>query len=267
MKTLRLTWYTKSYLQVTLDNPPLNLFDQNMIDDFQQLANELDQNDAVKVVVFESADPDFFISHYDILGATEPNAASTKQGYWPDIALQFERAPYITVGKLRGRARAAGSEVLLAMDVRFGSREKTLISQIEVGCGLIPGAGGLERLPKLIGRARAIEAIVGARDFDADTAAAYGWINRSIPDAELDQFVTDFALRVQSFDKKAIALAKSIINERTQTIAPSDLQSTQEKFFEALSWPQTKERLGELIAQGFQQRDFELNLADHLSTY
>jgi len=264
MKTLRTNWLTPSYLQVTLDNPPLNLFDQNMIDDFQQLANELEANKNVKVVVFESADPDFFISHYDILGAAQGSAETTTNGVWPDIALQFENAPYITVGKLRGRARAAGSEVLLAMDVRFGSREKTIIAQIEVGCGLIPGAGGLERLPKLLGRSRAIEAIVGAMDFDGDTAALYGWINRSIPDAQLDQFVEDFALRIQSFDKKTIALAKSIINERTQPINPADLQATQEKFFEALSWPQTQERLGVLIAQGFQQRDFELDLADNL---
>jgi len=264
MTTLHLTWHTPSYLQVTLNNPPLNLFDQNMINDFQELADQLAENKLVKVVVFDSADSDFFISHYDIIGAAQQGPDNTVNGNWPDTAMQFEKAPYITIGKLRGRARAAGSEVLLALDIRFASREKAVIAQIEVGCGLIPGAGGLERLPKLLGRARALEAIIGAMDFDAETAALYGWVNRSVPDEELDQFVEDFARRVQNFDSKTIALAKEIINERTQPVNPEDLQSTQVKFFDALNWPQTKERLGFLIAEGFQQRDYELDLASNL---
>jgi len=267
MKTLLTKWHTKSYLQVSLDNGPINIFNQAMINDLQQLAGELEQNKDVKVVVFDSANKDFFISHLDILGAANLDltpAPQTGLSMWPDVAVRFERAPFITVGLLRGRARGVGSEFLLALDTRFASREKATLCQIELGTGIVPGGGGLERLPALIGRSRAIEVIAGAQEFDADTAERYGWINRAIADSELDTFVDNFAKRIDSFDKQTIALAKSIINERTGVAAIEDLASTEDKFFTALSWPETQARIGSLIERGLQQYEFELELPKHL---
>ena len=184
---------------------------------------------------------------------------------WPDVALRLERSSFVTVGLVRGRARGVGSEFLLSLDVRFASREKAIFGQLEVGCGLFPGGGGLERLPKLIGRARAIEVITSADDFDADTAERYGWINRSLPDAELDSFVERFASRLAGFDRRAIATAKQIINERTRLPEPADLAATEAKFLEALTLPEVQTRLQELFRRGFQQdSDLERRMGYHL---
>src|SRR5437762_471499 len=195
------------YWRVTFDNPPINLFDPEMMSGLQALVDRLESDDEVKVVVFDSADPDFFIAHYDLVRAAEASTepGPTGQPPWIDLATRLERAPFVTVASIRGRARGMGSEFVLALDIRFASREKAILSQPEIGAGIIPGGGGLERLPLLTGRARALEIAVGAEDFDADTAERYGWINRAVPDAELDQFVERFATRVASFDRQAIA--------------------------------------------------------------
>ncbi len=257
-----------SYWRVTLDNPPINLFDPEMIAGLQALVERLEHHDDVKVVVFDSADPDYFIAHLDLARAGELNLKPGPTGLspWPDVALRLERAPFITVALVRGRARGVGSEFLQAMDIRFASRERAILAQIEVGTGVIPGGGGLDRLPRLIGRARAMEVIMGSEDFDADTAERYGWVNRSIPDAELDEFVERFAMRVASFDRRAIAAAKEIINQRAGLAQPADLAATQKKFFEALKWPETQARVASLIQRGLQQRsDLELRLGHHLA--
>lgn len=264
---LRISRRTPSYWRVGFDNPPLNLFDPEMLDELCLLTAELEENDKVKVVVFESAVPEFFMAHLDVARADQFSREPGPTGLppWPDVALRLERAPFITVGSVRGRARGVGSELLLALDVRFASREKAIFGQLEVGTGLFPGGGGLERLPKLVGRGRAIEIVVGADDFDADTAERYGWINRSIPDGELDAFVDRFALRVDSFDRRAIATAKSIINERTRLPEPADLAATELKFLEALAFPQVQTRIGQLFEQGFQRdSDLELRLGHYL---
>ncbi len=179
--------------------------------------------------------------------------------------LRFELAPLVTVGLVRGRARGVGSEFLQALDIRFASRERAILSQIEVGTGIIPGGGGLDRLPRLIGRARAMEVILGAEDFDADTAERYGWVNRSIPDAELDEFVERFATRVASFDRAAIAAVKDILNQRAGLATPADLISTQKRFLETLTWPGSKARIGSLLERGLQTRgDLESRLGQFL---
>jgi enoyl-CoA hydratase/carnithine racemase len=253
--------------RVTIDNPPLNLFDQEVCDELKVLIDELEKDDEVKVVVFDSADPEYFISHLDVVRAPDMDLSPGPTGLavWPDFAVRIEKAPFITVGLLRGRARGVGSEFLQALDVRFASREKAILSQIEVGTGLIPGGGGMERLPLLIGRARAIEVILGADDYDADTAEKYGWVNRSIPDAELDEFVDRFAKRVASFNKKAIATAKQLINERTHVAQVADLAATQNIFFGLLASPEAQERIGNLLNNGLQQRgDMENRLGYHL---
>jgi enoyl-CoA hydratase/carnithine racemase len=257
--------HSAAYWQVTLDNPPINLFDQKMSDELQALVADLENDDAVKVVVFDSADPDYFMSHVDLVktGEFDLEPKATGLASFPDFLRRLEQAPFVTIGVLRGRARGVGSEFLLGLDLRFASREKAILSQIEVGCGVIPGAGGLERLCKLVGRAKALEIILGADDFDADTAAAFGWVNRSIPDAELDIFVERLVARLSNFERKTIALAKQTINERAGLVAVDDLNATEKKFFETLTWSETEAQIKSLFERGLQQRgDFELRLGE-----
>ena len=260
--------HSPDYWQVTIDNPPMNLFDPEMGDELTALITELEQNSAIKVVVFDSANPDYFIAHIDLIRSAEFDLTprpETGLPAWPDVARRFELAPFLTIGLVRGRARGVGSEFIQAMDVCFASKEKARLAQIEIGCGLIPGGGGLERLPRLIGRRRALEVIVGGEDFDADTAAAYGWINRSIPDQELDTFVDRFAKRVASFERDAISAAKKIIYKRTGLAKVEEFLESEDVFFEAISWPGTQKRIGEIMKMGLQQPgDFELELARQL---
>jgi enoyl-CoA hydratase/carnithine racemase len=267
MKKLQLTRRTPAYLRVSINNPPLNLFDPEMSDSLQELIATLEGDEDLKVVVFDSAVPDYFMAHVDLARVVE---LSTKPGPtglspWPDVALRLQRAPFVTIGVLRGRARGVGSEFLLALDMRFASRERAILAQIEVGCGIIPGGGGLERLPSLIGRARSMEAIIGGEDFDADTAERYGWINRSIPDAELDGFVERLARRIAGFDCQSIAAAKQSINERTGLPTLEDIRNSETKFFEAAARPTTQARIEALLQSGLQQPgDFELRLGELL---
>ena len=265
IKTIK---HTSGYWQATIDSPPMNLFDQEMVEDLQALVDQLENDDDVKVVVFDSADPEYFISHIDLarIGDLSTEPGKTGLSPWPDVAVRLENAPFVTVGVVRGRARGVGSEFLQAMDIRFASRERAVLSQIEVGTGIIPGGGGLERLPLLIGRSRAMEVILGADDFDADTAERYGWVNRSIPDAELDAFVDRFARRVGSFDKQALALAKQILNQRGSLPKVADLAATEKEFFKAATWPETQVTVTKLFERGLQTRgDLELNLGKMLA--
>src|SRR5260221_13638983 len=155
----------------------------------------------------------------------------------------------VSIAIIRGGARGGGSELAMACDLRFASREKAIFGQPEVGFGLIPGGGALERLPLLVGRSRALEVVLGADDFDADTAERYGWINRAIPDADLDAFVAQFVRRVLSFDKRALAAAKAIVNAAGLP-DPAALQSTQDLFFQTFGWEGARERAPILRALG-----------------
>jgi len=153
----------------------------------------------------------------------------------------------------------------MAMDVRFASREKAVFGQLEIGCGAFPGGGGLERLYLLAGRARALEVIVSGEDYDADTAERYGWVNRSIPDAELDAFVERFATRVASFDREAMSLAKQRLNHLGGVPDPADLEGSQAEFYRLLQRPQAQAHVADLFRRGLQTRgDLELNMGERL---
>ena len=261
---LKVTKHSPAYWRVTIDNPPLNLFDPEMGEELSALISELEEDTEIKVVVFDSANPDYFIAHIDLIRSAEFDLTprpGTGLPTWPDVARRFELAPFLTVGSIRGRARAVGSEFISALDVRFASREKAVFAQIEMGCGLIPGGGGIERLPQLMNRGRALEVIIGADDFDADTAALYGWINRSIADADLDAFVDRFATRVSNFEKDAITAAKKMIYKRVGLAPAENFLETEEIFFKAISSPGSQKRIQEIINRGFQQAGaFELEL-------
>lgn len=257
-----------NFWKVIINNPPINLFGPEFSLELITLMDELEANEHLKVVVFESANPDFFIAHVDILEAANFPKGVGKTGIsrsWPDIAKRLEQAPFASIASIRGRARGLGSEFIQAMDMRFASKEKAIFAQVEIGIGAFPGGGGMERLHLLTGKARALEILLGGNDYDADTAAAYGWINRALPDADLDNFVDNFAMRIASFDKKIIATIKSIINQRAVNPKDEHIMETQTNFFAALAEPEATARLKTLFGKGLQQHgDLELNLGNRI---
>src|ERR1700680_1248934 len=167
---------------VSVSNPPINMLDEGTIEELPGLIPLVEQDDQLKVVIFESADPDFFLAHYDTSRAGQSSGKTGPTGYhpWTDFVLRLGRAPVVSIAKVAGRARGVGNEFVLACDLRFASKEKAVFGQPEVGVGPIPGGGASEWLPRLVGRSRAIEIILSADDFDATTAEAYGMINRAI---------------------------------------------------------------------------------------
>lgn len=250
--------------RITFGNPPINLVNPDTLVELDALVTEIESAEDLKVVVFDSADADFFLAHWDV----SPAAQSTRSGVptppWMDIALRLAKAPVISIASIRGRARGMGNEITLALDMRFASIERAVLGQPELAVGLVPGGGGMERLPPLVGRARAIEIVLGAGDFDAITAARYGWINRALPDNELDGFVDALARRIASFDKQAIAAAKRILNRNALPDAEG-LKESQVAFFGAFAWPETQARAKKAFGLGINTRgDFEMRFGERL---
>jgi len=238
-----------------------------MTDGLKDMMNALEADTDVKVVVFDSADPDYFLAHVDVVNAAELDLTPGVTGMapWPDVARRLELAPFVTVASVRGRARGVGSEFICAMDVVYASRERAILCQPEVPFGFIPGGGGLERLWHRTGRNRALEIIVGGEDFDADLAERYGWVNRAVPDAELDGLVDRFARRVASFDAAAIAAAKEVLREHEGLPPAEDFTKTETRFFGLYARENVQRLVGELVEEGLQQRsDVELDLASRL---
>ncbi len=253
------------YWRAVFTNPPLNLFDQQTMDELEALTARLEADADTRVVVFESADPEFFMAHLDVTAEFDQTPRPSGLLPWPDVTLRLAHAPFVSIAKIRGRARGVGSELAQAFDMRFASLERAIFGQIEVPTGLMPGGGGLERLPLLLGRARAMEAIIGGDDFTAELAERYGWINRALPDAALDGFVDALARRIASYDRPAIAAAKAIVNASGGIPSAAALQSTQAKFFDMLTWPSAQGRIAALFAQGFSTRsDLEMNFGARL---
>lgn len=246
--------------KVTLDNPPINMIDDSMYDDLYDLVGEMETASDLKVITFESTNPNFFIAHYS---SAEPHSRFGVPR-WIETAQRLAASSVLSIAVIRGRVRGGGSEFALGCDIRFASREKAIFGQPEVGTGLIPGGGALQRLPRLVGRARALEIVLGADDFDAEMAERYGWVNRAIPDAQLDSHVANFVKRILSFDKRVLGIAKAAIN-KTGLPSVLDLQETQDTFFQTYTWEGFKERLPKLIQRGIGQAgEFELNLGRDL---
>ncbi|MBL0740724.1 enoyl-CoA hydratase/isomerase family protein [Chryseolinea lacunae] len=257
------------YWKVTFNNAPINMFDTEFSKQLIVLMDELEADENLKVVVFESANPNFFVAHVELLNVNEFPKGMGRTGLsmsWPDIARRLEQAPFVSIASIRGRARGLGSEFAQAFDMRFASKEKAFFAQVEIGIGAFPGGGGLERLHLLTGKARALEIILSGDDYDAETAAFYGWVNRAIPDATLDSFVDALAKRIAGFDKKAIASIKEIMNLRAPLPTNEQILDTQAKFFAALQWPEAGQRIKKLFEKGLQQHgDLELNLGKRVS--
>ena len=215
-RQIRLVRRSPSYWRVTFDHPPLNIFGPETIPQLNEIVTALETDDDVKVVVFDSAVEGFFLTHYDFLSKLEDTTSlppgPTGLPPLPDMLVRLSRASVVSIASIRGRATGVGSELSLACDMRFASREKVILSQWEVGAGLVPGGGPMARLPRLMGRGRALEVLLGADDIPGDLAELYGYVNRALPDAELDAFVDALAVRIASFDKQAIAETKNLVN-------------------------------------------------------
>jgi enoyl-CoA hydratase/carnithine racemase len=246
---------------ITFSNPPINMFIPATIVELGSLVTDLEADSSVKVVVFQSANPDFFIAHLDVAKAAErPEVLDL----WRDFVLRLSFAPVVSIAKIRGRTRGIGNEFVLACDMRFAGRQNALFGNPEVGVGLIPGGGALEWLPRLVGRSRALEIVLSADDFDADIAERYGWVNRTLDDEDLDSFVDALARRLASFDREVLAAAKAQINRFGTPIA-TELQSSNNMIFPMLTWPGAQARRAKLRGLGYGVRsDFELNFGRHL---
>lgn len=250
---IRLTRRSPGYVRVTFDNPPLNVLGPQFVLEIREIMNALEADEQVKVVVFDSAVEGFFLNHSDFLAKLE-DLTTIPQGptgleAWPDILVRLTRAPFASIALIRGRATGNGSEIALACDMSFASREKAILSQWEVGVGLVAGGGPMARLPRLIGRGRALEVLLGSEDIRGDLAQAYGYVNRSLPDADLDGFVDALATRIASFDKWAIANTKRLVN----TSLPPDVEIAEgwDACIKSIARPAAQRNFKTLFEQGF----------------
>jgi enoyl-CoA hydratase/carnithine racemase len=260
---------TPAYWRAVFDYPPFNIVDATIYQALQDLLVRMDASQSLRVVVFESANPDFYLAHFDLTGKTGNITTAVGPSGLPilmDTFVRLAKSPVVSLAKIRGCVRGVSSEFVLACDMRFASRENTRLGQPEVGVGVHPGGGGTERLPHLVGRGRALEIILGANDFDGDTAERYGYVNRALPDAELDAFVDALARRIASFDRRAIAAAKHLVNQVSLPSADRLLDAVT-SFGTALTWPETQHRVLALLKLGLQQDlDFEKRWPDKLDT-
>ena len=242
------------YWRVTFDHPPLNIFGPETIPQLNEVITALETDKDVKVVVFDSAVEGFFLTHYDFLAKPEDTTrlppGPTGLQPLPDMLVRLSRAPVVSIASIRGRATGVGSELALACDMRFASREKAILSQFEVGAGLVPGGGPMARLPRLMGRGRALEVLLGADDIPGDLAELYGYVNRSLPDRDLDAFVDALATRIASFDKRAISETKRFADVAS---LPPDYEIAPEwdVCLASIMRPAAQERIKMLMERGF----------------
>jgi enoyl-CoA hydratase/carnithine racemase len=246
---------------ITFNNPPINMFLPTTIVELGALMTELEADSSVKVVVFESANPDFFIAHLDVSKAAERPEAL---GLWRDFVLRLSSTPVVSIAKIRGRTRGIGNEFVLACDMRFASRQGAQFGNPEVGVGLVPGGGALEWLPRVVGRSRALEIVLSGDDFNADIAELYGWVNRTLDDQDLDSFVDALVRRLASFDHETLAAAKAQVN-RFGIPTATELQSSSDMFFPLLALPSAQARRAKIRGMGYGvPSDFELNFGRDL---
>ncbi|AYG03908.1 enoyl-CoA hydratase/isomerase family protein [Gryllotalpicola protaetiae] len=264
----RLTAESDTFWRVTFTNPPVNVIGPAMIRELKELLTELETDPGVNVVVFDSDNPDYYLAHYDLVAnPAEAESLPSPTGFaaWPDVLVRLSKIPAVTISAIRGIARGAGSEFVLATDIRFASREKAILGQMEVGFSALPGGGAQARLSPLVGRARSFEILLSGSDFDGDLAERYGYVNRAVPDASFTQFVTDWATRVSKWDPRVIREIKAAVNAVT---LPADalFPPQSDAFWAAAAQPRFQAVKDALVAQGLQQiSDIELNLGDQIA--
>jgi enoyl-CoA hydratase/carnithine racemase len=267
-KRVFLTKHSPAYWRVTLNNPPVNIFGPKTIPQLNEIITAIETDAELKVVVFDSAIDGFFMTHYDFLAKVEETTSlppgPTGLQPLPDMLVRLSRAPVVSIASIRGRATGVGSELALACDMRFASREKAILSHFEVGAAIVPGGGPMARLPRLMGRGRALEVLLGADDIPGDLAERYGYVNRCFPDADLDAFVESLANRIASFDKQAISETKRFVDVAS---LPPDYEIAPEwdVCLASIMRSAAQERIKMLMERGFHQAgDVETRLGYHV---
>ena len=245
---------------VTIDHPPINLLDAVLISELDRLGRRFEATSDVRVVVFESADPEFFIAHADVRLiqqlADAPPPDGRQLGGFHRLVDRYRTMPKATIAKIEGIARGGGSEFALSLDMRFAALGRAVLGQPEVAVGIIPGGSGTQRLPRLTGRGRALEIILGGGDFPADLAERYGYVNRALPPDELGPFVRDLAERIASFPAESIARAKAAVEAAEPPVAPG-LMREEQLFFESAGSKEATRRMKAFLDAGGQTREVE----------
>ena len=251
-------------LFVEISAPWMNLLGPELVSDLVSLIQQAEADKVVKVLVFKSADPDYFISHVDVTQIKENREAAAKLSGDPSIGQMLRHlsaSRVVSIAQVEGRVRGVGSEFILACDMRFAARESAIFGQFEPAFGVIPGAGGAQHLTRLMGRGRALEVMLSAQDYDADLAAAYGWINRALPAEELNEFVRSLALRIAGLP----AAGHAVVKERVNAIAlptVEDIRRDSDLFLKGTRTNEFQELTKAAMKRGFQTRDAEMDLAE-----
>jgi len=243
--------------------PPMNLLGPELVRDLVSLIQRAEADGGVQVLVFKSADPDYFISHVDVTRIKENREEAVKLVGDASLGQLFRRlsvSRLVTIAQIEGRVRGAGSEFVLACDMRFAARESAIFGQFEPAFGVIPGAGAAQHLARLMGRARALEVMLSADDYDAELAAAYGWINRALPADALDDFVSSLAHRIAKFPAAGQVVVKDRVNAITLPTV-EDIRRDSDLFLEGVRSPEYQARMQAAMKSGFQTRDAEMNMA------
>jgi len=253
-----------SVIFITIDSPPINLMTLEMAADILRFTTEVAEDDSVKVMVFKSANPEYFIAHYDVtVLAKYPEVAPPKADALDVMAAalqSFRTMPKISIAQVEGRARGGGSEFLQCMDMRFGVLGKTILGQPEIAVGICPGAGGTQRLPRLIGRARALEVVMSGMDITADVAERYGYINRALEADEIDAHVRKLAFQIASYSHHAISVNKQSVNNAENMTLEEGLIEETYLFGQLAADPDAKKRMTRFLAAGGQSYEGELNI-------
>lgn len=264
---IKLTRVTPEYWRVTFHNPPFNIYGPETMPQLNEVITAIESDPKLVVVVFDSDVPDFFLTHYDFVPALSdttslPNGP-TGLPPLPDMLVRLSKAPVVSIVSIRGRATGVGSELSLASDMRFASREKAILSQWEIGAALVPGGGPMARLPRLMGRGRALEVLLTGNDINGELAERYGYVNRALPDAELDKFVDTMARRIARFDKQSIADIKKLVD--ASSLPPNEaIASEWEGFIGSVQRPAAQARIKQLMELGLQKKaDVEKRLAHY----
>lgn len=250
-----ITRVTPAYWRVAINHPPFNIFGPESIPQLDTVVRAIEHDPQLKVVVFESPVPGFFLTHYDFSQPLERTtsipAGATGLPAFTDILVRLSKAPVVSIVKIRGRASGVGSELSLASDLRFASREKARLSQFEIGAGFIPGGGPMARLSRLVGRGRALEILLGGDDIGGELAERYGYVNRALPDAELDGFVDSLARRIAAYDRTVIGEIKALVNQAT--LPPDDVLGGEwNSFIASVQRPAAQARIQALMKLGLQ---------------
>ncbi|UIK19312.1 enoyl-CoA hydratase/isomerase family protein [Rhizobium leguminosarum] len=261
---------TPAYWRVTFDNPPFNIFGPETIPQLEKVIADIETDQNLRVVVFDSDVPGFFLTHYNFTPPLEESTSlpSGRTGLHPlpDMLVRLSKAPVVSIALIRGRATGVGSELALASDMRFASREKAILSQWEVGAGFVPGGGPMARLPRLTGRGRALEVLLGSDDINGELAEQYGYVNRSFADDKLDPFVDALAARISGFDRRAIADTKGLVDFASLPTDP-EIGAGWDAFISSVQRPVAQKNIGRLMEMGLQTKpDIESRLGHYTRT-